>query len=197
MLHTIYTACPRGHYFRAGRMTPGLVLRMRGTCPVCGDLQITTGVVTPFGPELVQLLAPHRLTNIRSDEVRHTLRNLVEHADVVRVLQRIPRDPAHLSVADVLAALETWLHHRGRPGGVLPEANQEIEILAETNNPDASVSYLAAHRRQPSSSAVAAPSASGVQALIQWGVRFVDVARARIPVWLEACYREIRHLTLR
>ena len=197
MLHTIYTACPRGHYFRAGRMTPGLVLRMRGACPVCGDLQITTGVVTPFGPELVQLLAPHRLTNIRSDEVRHALRNLVEHADVVRVLQRIPRDPAYLCVADVLAALEAWLHHRGRPGGVLPEANQEIEIIAETNNPAVSVSYLEAHRTRPSRSAAAAPPATGVQALIQRAQRLLELAVGWIPAWVEAFYREIRHMTLR
>ena len=178
-------------------MTPGLVLRMRGKCPVCGDLQITTGVVTPFGPELVQLLAPHRLTGIRSDEVRHTLRNLVEHADVVRVLQRIPRDPAQLNVADVLAALEAWLHHRGRPGGVLPEANQEVEILAETNNPAASVSYLEAHRTRPSASAETAPPSSGLQALIDRARRIFVVARGRLPVWLEAFYRELRHLTLR
>lgn len=197
MLNTIYITCPRGHHYRVGRMTPGVVLRMRGRCPVCADFHITTGVVTPFGREILQLRAPNILTDISSGQVRRALRHLSERPDIARLLGRIPQDPAHLSVHDVLFALEGWMRHHGRPGAILPERNHTVEIVAETNDPTASIAYLRNHRTNNRSSRQVDRRKRRVHSPLDRIIASVQSARDQLPLLLESFSRELRRLSLR
>lgn len=197
MLQTVYIACPRGHYYRAGRMTPGLVVRVRGTCPACRDYQITSGVVTPFSPEIMQLRAPHLLTAVPASEVRLALSALIEHTDVARTLRRIPTDPAHLSVHDVLLALEAWMRHRGHAGGILPERNQEVEVLGGTRDPAASIAYLRDHRCGTPESRYGTRTESSGHPHLDRVSDYAETLRDRIPSLVESVGRELRRLPLR
>ena len=142
MMQTVYIVCPRGHRYRAGRFTAGLYVRINGPCPVCRDVQVTTGMVTPFENQMVTIGRPHRLTAVTSDAVRRQLAPLSDRPEIKQLLQRIPRESVHLSVREVVSSMEAWLRHKGSPGGAVSERNQRVEILGETNDPRKSILYL-------------------------------------------------------
>ena len=188
MLQTIYSACPRGHHYRSGRFTPGLLLRLKGRCPVCRDCQITSGLVTPFVNEVVPVLHMHHLTTVTSDLVRRQLVMLSDRPDIVRLLDGIPREPTFLNVRDVLHSMEVWMHHRGRPGGAIPEPHHTVEILSGTNDPLASIAYLREQRRN----ARKGTAPIGGAALAQRGLDWVLLHAARIQRAMEGLISSVR-----
>lgn len=197
MLLTIYTACPRGHNYRTGRFTPGLLLRIKGECPVCRDYQITSGLVTPFVNEVVPVQHLHHLTTVTSDLVRRQLVTLSHRTDVSHLLDGIPRDPTFLNVRDVLRSMEVWMQHRGRPGGAIPERHHTVEVLNGTNDPQASIAYLRDQRRTTRDRPVLKGSSALVERLFDWMLLRAVRFRNAMNVFISSIRREIAYLQAR
>ena len=197
MLQTIYTACPRGHNYRTGRFTPGLLLRIKGRCPVCRDYQITSGLVTPFVNEVVPVHHLHHLTTVTSDLVRRQLVTLSHRSDVSRLLDGIPREPTFLNVRDVLSATEAWMQHRGRPGGAIPERHHTVEIFNGTNDPRASITYLREQRTTTRERPALKGSSALAERSLDWMLLRAVRIRNAIDVFISSFRREIAHLQAR
>lgn len=142
MFKSIKLTCPRGHLYRVGRITPGLAVRIKGECPVCGELRIASGLVTPFSDFVVPTYNPSSLTDITSTTVRRELQSLAHHSEAVKTMRDLPFAAAPLTVVDIVAAMKVWTQHRGRPGGAVPEGRVSIQILDGTNRPSNSTRYL-------------------------------------------------------
>ncbi len=197
MLQTIYMECPRGHHYKTGRFSPGLSLRIKSRCPVCRDYQVTYGVVTPFVSQFVPLRHPHHLTTVTSDLVRRQLVTLSDRPDVVRLLDRIPRETTFLSVREVLSSMEGWMRHKGRPGGALPEQHQIVEILGGTNDPQASIAFLRELRTGKRRQRRADAAAAFLDHPLEW-LRVRAAALRSAALELAAWFRsEIQHVRSR
>ena len=142
MLQPVFVTCPRGHYYKAGRVSPGLVIRIKSKCTRCGEYHISFGAVAPFAGEIVPTHDAGIVTGITAGMVRRELEKLSDRSDVADLLARIPADDTQLSAGSVLLALSTWIRHMGRKGAAVAERGQLIEIVANTGDPASGAAYI-------------------------------------------------------
>lgn len=142
MLQPIYVTCPRGHLHKAGRASPGLVVRVRGYCPRCRDAHVVVGVVTPFASELADVHRAELPTSISKALVMRGLQAMGNRPGVADQLRKLNGRNGSMTGYDVLEATEVWVRHFGRKGAAIPERDQRIEVVNGTESPQASQTFL-------------------------------------------------------
>ena len=136
MLQSVFVLCPRGHYYKAGRVSPGLIVRVKARCSRCHEFHIAFGAVTPFASEIVPTHDGRILTGITAGNVRRELAKLSDRPDVADILARLPGDTVQLNAASVLVALSSWIRHMNRKGAAVAEKGQMIEVVANPGDPN-------------------------------------------------------------